>query len=77
MLWPIGVVFVALLLFASVKSVCHECLTAPSVAQCARRGPGVPAIDVELHSTRIGGYIVERQLGGCDFYWHESNSGRD
>src|SRR5215217_8834313 len=58
-------VVVSLFAFAAVKSVCHECLTAPSVAQCQRRSG---AIDIELHSTRIGGHIVERHFAGCDFY---------
>jgi hypothetical protein len=74
LLWLAASVVASLFAFAAVKSVCHECLTAPSVAQCARSGPGVPAIDVELHSTRVGGYIVERQMGVCTLYWHENNT---
>ena len=71
--WLAISVVVSLFAFAGVKGVCHECLTVPSVAQCQRRQAVVPAIDMELHSTRIGGYIVERHFGNCTFYWHENN----
>jgi hypothetical protein len=49
-------------------------LTFPSVAVCERRAG---AIDTQIESNRIGGYIKERQFAGCIFYWHESNSGGD
>jgi len=64
--------FVSLISFMAVKTVCHECLTLPSVATCERRSG---AIDVDLHSNRIGGHIKERQFAGCFFYWHENNTG--
>lgn len=60
--------------FMTVKAVCHECLTLPSVAACEHRSG---AIDVELQSTRVGGHIVERDFAGCNFYWHENNTGGD
>ena len=45
--------------FAAVKGVCHECLTFPMAAVCERRDD---AVDMEMESSRIGGYIKERQL---------------
>lgn len=68
----VSLVLVALFLYMAVKSVCHECLTFPMAAVCERRGG---AVDVEMESNRIGGYIKERQFAGCVFYWHEANSG--
>jgi hypothetical protein len=70
----VSVVLVALFVYIAVKSVCHECLTFPMAAVCERRGG---AVDVEMESNRIGGYIKERQFAGCVFYWHEANSGGD
>ena len=72
----VGAAFFAALLggMSTVKTVCHECLTAPSVAVCERRGG---AIDVQLQSERIGGYIKEREFAGCYFYWHENDTGGD
>jgi len=72
--WLASSVLLVLLAFVLIKSQCHECLTVPSVAQCQRSQAVVPAIDIELHSTRIGGYIVKRHFLGCDFYWHENDS---
>jgi hypothetical protein len=66
-----GTVLVSLFLFVVVKSVCHECLTAPYAAVCERRGQPV---EVDMQSHRIGGYIKERQYAGCTFYWHENNT---
>jgi|SRR5215217_2838264 len=81
--WLASSVLLTLLVFVAVKSVCHECLTLPSVAQCQRSGSssgssaGIGAIDMQLHSTRIGGHIEARRLGDCTFYWHENNTGGD
>ena len=69
-----GASLVALILFVFVRGVCHECLRFPSVAVCERRSG---AVDTQIDSNRIGGYIKERQFAGCVFYWHESNSGGD
>jgi hypothetical protein len=55
-----------------VRSSCHECLAAPSVAVCER---GTNPIEVQVESNQIHGYIKERQFAGCYFYWHESNRG--
>ena len=68
--WLAASVVVSLFAFAAVKTVCHECLTAPSVAVCPHSNH---AFDWEIQSKRIGGYIKERQYGGCYFYWHENN----
>lgn len=70
----VSVVLVALFLYMAVKFVCRECLTFPMAAVCERRGG---AVDVQMESNRIGGYIMERQFAGCIFYWHESNVGGD
>jgi hypothetical protein len=72
--WLAVTVVVSLFSFMAVKAICHECLTFPSVAVCERRAG---AIDTQIESNRIGGYIKERQFAGCVFYWHESNSGGD
>ena len=64
----------ALLLFMSVRAGCHECLAVPSVAVCEHSNN---AIDVQIESNRVGGYIKVRQFAGCYFYWHEANSGGD
>ncbi len=71
----VSVVLVSLFLYPAVKFVCHECLTFPMAAVCERRGGG--AVDVQMESNRIGGYIKERHLAGCVLYWHESNVGGD
>ena len=71
--WLAYTVVASLFIFMAVKAVCHECLTAPSVAVCERRSG---AIDIELQSTRIGGRVVERDALGCAFYWHENPSNR-
>jgi len=67
-------VVVSLFAFAAVKAVCHECLTAPSVAVCPHSNH---AFDWEIQSKRVGGVIEERQVGGCFFYWHENNMGSE
>jgi hypothetical protein len=72
--WLAASVVVSLFAFAAVKAVCHECLTAPSVAVCPHSNH---AFDWEIQSKRIGGYIKERQYGGCYFYWHENNMGSE
>jgi len=72
--WLLGTVVLSLFSFVAVKAVCHECLTFPSVAVCEGSYAG-GAIDVELESNRIGGYIKERHLAGCVLYWHENNRG--
>jgi len=74
LLWLAASVVVSLFAFAAVKAVCHECLTAPSVAVCPHSNH---AFDWEIQSKRIGGYIKERQYGGCYFYWHENNMGSE
>jgi hypothetical protein len=72
--WLAASVVVSLFACAAVKAVCHECLTAPSVAVCPHSNH---AFDWEIQSKRIGGYIKERQYGGCYFYWHENNMGSE
>ena len=72
--WLAASVVVSLFAFAAVKAVCHECLTAPSVAVCPHNKR---AFDWEIQSKRIGGYIKERQYLGCFFYWRENNTGRN
>jgi hypothetical protein len=72
--WLAVSVVVSLFAFAAVKAVCHECLTAPSAAVCPHSNH---AFDWEIQSKRIGGYIKERQYGGCYFYWHENNMGSE
>jgi hypothetical protein len=72
--WLAGAVFASLVLFVGVKSVCHECLTAPYAAVCERKGQPV---EVDMQSHRIGGHIKERHFGGCTFYWHENNASED
>jgi hypothetical protein len=57
-----------------VRAACHECLAAPSVAVCEHSYRG-RAVDLQIESNRVGGYIKERQFAGCYFYWHESNRG--
>ena len=69
-----GASLVALFLFMFVRAACHECLRFPSVAVCERRSG---AVDTQIESNRIGGYVKERQFAGCIFYWHEANSGGD
>jgi len=66
------VLFVLFWLGISLRSACHECLAAPSVAECQRSNG---AVDLEIHSTRKHGYIVERHFAECTFYWHEANTG--
>ena len=70
--WLAGSVVVALFAFALVKSACHECLTAPSVAVCPHSNH---AFDWELQSKRVGGVMQERHFAGCYFYWHENTTG--
>jgi hypothetical protein len=65
-------VLVAFWVYASVKSVCHECLTLPVVAQCDRSNN---AVSVEVRSNRSHGYIKQREFAGCRWYWHEANTG--
>jgi hypothetical protein len=72
--WLAGTVVVSLFSFMAVKAICHECLNFPSVAVCERRSG---AIDIQMESNRIGGYIKERQFAGCVFYWHENNTDGD
>jgi hypothetical protein len=55
-------------------NLADEPLTFPSVAVCERRAG---AIDTQIESNRIGGYIKERQFAGCVFYWHENNTSGD
>jgi hypothetical protein len=71
LVWLAGTVVVALVAFALVKGMCHECLTAASVVACPHRNN---AVAVEVESQRIGGYIKERNYFGCTFYWHENNT---
>src|SRR5215217_1096373 len=70
--WLAGSVLVALFAFGLVKSDCHECLTAPSVAVCPHSNH---AFDWELQSNRVGGFMQERHFAGCYFYWHENTTG--
>jgi hypothetical protein len=58
--------------FAAVKGVCHECLTLPMAVVCEHSND---AVDTQMESNRIKGYIVERRFAGCVFYWHENNTG--
>jgi len=67
-----GASLVALVLFMFVRAACHECLTFPAVAVCERSND---AVNTEIESNRIGGYIKEHQFAGCVFYWHENNTG--
>ena len=41
---------------------------------CERRAG---AVDVQMESNRIGGYIQESHFAGCGFYWHENDTGGD
>jgi len=70
--WLAISVVLALFAFAAVKAVCHECLTAPSVAVCPHSNH---AVAWEIQSRRVGGVIEERDFAGCYFYWHENNTG--
>ena len=69
-----GASLVALFLFIFVRAACHECLRFLSVAVCERRAG---AVDTQIDSNRIGGYIKERQFAGCVYYWHENTTGGD
>ena len=69
-----GATLVALVLFVFVRAVCHERLRFPSVAVCERRAG---AVDTQIESNRIGGYIKEHQFAGCVFYWHKNTTGGD
>ena len=57
--WSVSAVLVALFLIMAVRVACHECLTIPMAVVCERRND---AVDMEMESSRIGGYIKERQL---------------
>ena len=73
--WTIIVVLALFVLFTlglSLRSACHECLALASVAECQRSNG---AVDLEIHSTRKHGYIVERRFAECTFYRHEANTG--
>lgn len=73
--WLAGTVVISLFAFVAVKSVCHECLTAPSVAVCERRGGDAVDLQIESNRSYAGGYIKQRHYLGCDFYWHENTTG--
>src|SRR5215217_8586303 len=70
--WLAGTVVVALFAFALLKAACHECATVPSAIVCPHSNH---AFDWELQSKRVGGFIKERQLGGCFFYENENTTG--
>ena len=74
--WGFLVVFMVLMvlfwLYGAVKTVCHECLALPVVAQCDRSNN---AVSVRVESNRSHGYIKQRDIAGCRWYWHEANTG--
>ena len=65
------VVYLVLLwMYSAVKTVCHECLAAPVVAQC---DCGNNVVSVQVRSNREpDGYIKRREFAGCRLYWHEN-----
>jgi len=72
--WLASSVLLVLLAFVLIESQCHECLITPSVVVCEHSNN---AIDVEIDSNRVGGYIQERHLFGCYLYQNENNTGGD
>jgi len=62
-------VLVAIILSCVAVIVVRVTIEVPSVAVCSRARS---APDIEVSSTRIGGYFEQRRVGPCVLYTHKS-----